>query len=126
MFTFPQRPAARVRVMPNPRPSVRRLAFAVVGCAAVAGSGRAASQTAAPGAPRLDPVAVTATRQSQPIADVLADLTVIGPEEIARAGVLSLTELLQRQPGVEIVQNGGPDRFPACSCAARTVARRWC
>ena len=51
---------------------------------------------------------MTASRQSQPIADVLADLTVIGPEEIARAGVQSLAELLQRQPGVEIVQNGGP------------------
>ena len=56
----------------------------------------------------LEPVAVTASRQTQPIADVLADLTVIGPDEIARAGVQSLTELLQRQPGVEIVQNGGP------------------
>ncbi len=39
---------------------------------------------------------------------MLADLTVIGPAEIARAGVQSLTELLQRQAGVEIVQNGGP------------------
>lgn len=56
----------------------------------------------------LDPLVVTASRQSQPISDVLADMTVIGPDEVARAGVDSLVELLQRQPGVEIVQNGGP------------------
>jgi vitamin B12 transporter len=57
---------------------------------------------------RLPPVAVTAARDAQPIADVLADITVIGPDEIARAGAQSLTELLQRQPGVEISMNGGP------------------
>src|SRR4029434_7586510 len=51
---------------------------------------------------------VTAARASQPIANVLADITVIGAEEIQRSGVQSLAELLQRQPGVEIVQNGGP------------------
>jgi len=56
---------------------------------------------------RLDPVSVTATRGLVPVVELLADVTVIGPEEIARAGVDSLTELLQRQPGVEIVQNGG-------------------
>lgn len=55
-----------------------------------------------------DSYAVTATRGSQPIADVLADITVIGAAEIARAGAQSVTELLQRQPGVEITQNGGP------------------
>ena len=56
----------------------------------------------------LDPVVVTAARTSQPIANVLADVTVIGADEILRSGVQSLAELLQRQPGVEIVQNGGP------------------
>ena len=56
----------------------------------------------------LDPIAVTATRSAQPIADVLADITVIGADEITRAGAQSLAEFVQRQPGVEIVQNGGP------------------
>ncbi len=56
----------------------------------------------------LPSVAVTATRQTQPIREVLADITVIGPEEIARSGAQGLADLLQRQPGVEIVQNGGP------------------
>ena len=50
---------------------------------------------------------MTATRGLQPTTDDLADVTVIGREEIARAGVQSFAELLQRQPGAEIVQNGG-------------------
>jgi vitamin B12 transporter len=59
-------------------------------------------------AARSIPLVVTASRSSQPIADVLADVTYISGEEIIRSGVQSLTELLQRQPGVEIIQNGGP------------------
>ena len=56
----------------------------------------------------LPPVAVTAARSSQPLADLLADVTVIGHDEIERSGAQSLTEVLQRQPGVEITMNGGP------------------
>jgi vitamin B12 transporter len=56
----------------------------------------------------LETVAVTASRTSQPIADLLADVTVIGSDEIQRSGAQSLTELLQRQPGTEITMNGGP------------------
>jgi vitamin B12 transporter len=67
-----------------------------------------AQQTLPPEPTMFDSIAVTAARSSQPIADVLADITVIGAAEIARAGAQSVTELLQRQPGVEIVQNGGP------------------
>ncbi|MDQ6924053.1 MAG: TonB-dependent receptor [Pseudomonadota bacterium] len=76
-------------------------------CAAVAflctvHSGLPVAQTSIP------PVIVTALRAEQPLTDLLADVTVIGPEEIARAGLGGLTALLQRQPGVEIVSNGGP------------------
>ena len=67
-----------------------------------------AQGTALPNPEKLDPLSVTATRGFQPVADLLADVTVIGPEEIARAGVDGLAQLLQRQPGVEIVQTGGP------------------
>ena len=71
--------------------------------------GRRSRWRRSPRSPLLyDSYAVTAARGSQPIADVLADITVIGAAEIARAGAQSLTELLQRQPGVEITQNGGP------------------
>jgi len=44
----------------------------------------------------------------QALTDLVADVTVIDREEIQRSGAQSLAELLQRQPGVEIVQNGGP------------------
>jgi vitamin B12 transporter len=67
-----------------------------------------AQVAAAPKPAQLEPLVVTAARSAQPIADVLADITVIGAEEIARAGAQGLAELLQRQPGIEIVQNGGP------------------
>ncbi len=66
------------------------------------------AQSGVPKAVTLDPVAVTAARAPQPVAELLADLTLIGADEIARSGVQSLPELLQRQPGVEITQNGGP------------------
>ena len=94
---------------PDDRPAVRHRAarsrhfdFACVVLAAACSGAYAQTPQ------RLEPIAVTAYRQAQPITDVLADLTVIGPEEIARSGAQSLTELLQRQPGVEISMNGGP------------------
>ena len=62
----------------------------------------------APKAAVLDPLVVTASRSPQPLTDLIADVTWIGPEEIARAGAQSLAELLQRQPGVQIVVNGPP------------------
>jgi vitamin B12 transporter len=56
----------------------------------------------------LDPIVVTAARAPQRLDRLIADVTVIGPDEIARAGAQSLADLLQRQPGVQIVTNGGP------------------
>ncbi len=76
--------------------------------ALIAACGAAAQNSLQPRPAALDPIIVTAARASQPITDVLADVTVIGADEILRSGVQSLAELLQRQPGVEIVQNGGP------------------
>ena len=57
---------------------------------------------------QLAPVVVTAARIPQPIATLTADLTVIDADAIAASGARSFAELLQGQPGVEIVQNGGP------------------
>lgn len=53
-------------------------------------------------------VTVTASRMPQRMTDLVADVTLIDSEAIRRSGAQSLAELLQRQPGVEIVQNGGP------------------
>jgi vitamin B12 transporter len=52
-------------------------------------------------------VFVTATRTPISKKNVIADITVISEEEIKLAGYSSLPELLQRQPGIEISNNGG-------------------
>jgi vitamin B12 transporter len=52
-------------------------------------------------------VFVTATRTPISRKDVIADITTINEEEIERAGSSSLTDLLQRQPGIEIYNSGG-------------------
>ncbi len=55
----------------------------------------------------VNDVVITATRTPQSKEAVVADITVIESEEIERAGVSSLTNLLSRQPGVQITTNGG-------------------
>ncbi|MDO9282902.1 MAG: TonB-dependent receptor [Methylotenera sp.] len=55
----------------------------------------------------LEDVVVTASRTQQARSSVVGDVTVIDREEIERAGVGSLTDLLQSQPGVQISTNGG-------------------
>ena len=52
-------------------------------------------------------VFVTATRTPISKKNVIADTTTITEEEIKRAGLSSLSELLQRQPSIEISNNGG-------------------
>jgi vitamin B12 transporter len=56
----------------------------------------------------LDPIVVTASRTPQRLLDLVADVTVIDADAIARAGAEGIVGLLQRQPGVEIIRNGGP------------------
>ncbi|MGH8799270.1 MAG: TonB-dependent receptor domain-containing protein [Casimicrobiaceae bacterium] len=70
-------------------------------------AGPAPAQSA-PGTLALDPLVVIAARAPQPWSELVADVTVIGPEDIARGGAQSLAELLRSVPGVEIVMNGGP------------------
>ena len=55
-----------------------------------------------------DSIIVTATRSPQLASEVLSDTVLIGPDEIARFGAGSLTDLLQRQRGIEVARNGGP------------------
>lgn len=60
------------------------------------------------GVATLEPLFVTAARSAEPLDDLVADVSVIDRDEIAAAGADSLTDLLQREPGVEVIQNGGP------------------
>lgn len=58
--------------------------------------------------PAIESVIVTATRTPQRVDELIPDTTVIGSEEIARAGAGSIADLLRRQRGIEIARNGGP------------------
>ena len=80
-----------------------RLLLAILACCAASAQPRAQ-----PGPLPLDSLVVTATRSPQPLSELVADVTLIDAEDIARAGAQSLAELLRRVPGVEITMNGGP------------------
>ena len=85
-----------------------RRAAATFAAVMLAAGTRAAYGQGTGAAAVLDPITVTATRSPQRLNELIADVTVIGPEEIARAGAQGLAELLQRQPGVQIATTGGP------------------
>jgi len=57
---------------------------------------------------QVAPVFVTAARSPQSVEQLVADVTIVDADEIARSGAQSLAELLQRHAGLEIVMNGGP------------------
>ncbi|PWF54558.1 TonB-dependent receptor domain-containing protein [Massilia glaciei] len=56
-------------------------------------------------------VVVTATRVAQPASEVLSDHVLIGADEIAAAGQVSIAELLQKTRGIEISSNGGSANY---------------
>lgn len=55
-----------------------------------------------------DSIVVTATRVPTRFKDLVNDVSVITREELDRAGQNSLATVLQRLPGVEVTQAGGP------------------
>ena len=56
----------------------------------------------------LSTVVVTATRSPMQLSDVVADVTVITREDIARLGAGDITDLLHNSGAVEFARNGGP------------------
>lgn len=56
----------------------------------------------------LAPVTVTAKRVAQPLSEVLADVSIIDQETLAQQKGKTLGEVLQREHGVAMVTNGGP------------------
>ena len=82
-----------------------RLAVPVVALVCVLST---SAQTATP-APvaTLPEVVVTATRVSQPLTDLVADVTIVDRTQIERSGATGLGDLLARLPGVEMARNGG-------------------
>jgi len=57
---------------------------------------------------QLADVTVTATRSLEPLAQVMADVTVISSAQIEHSGVDTLPQLMSRVAGVQVSQNGGP------------------
>ncbi|UTY56484.1 TonB-dependent receptor domain-containing protein [Massilia sp. erpn] len=82
-------------------PVSRQTAFASLALAIAAPS--AFAQNAA-----HSTVLITASRTPQPASEVLRDALTIGADEILRSGAGSISDLLQRQRGIEITRNGGP------------------
>lgn len=76
-------------------------------CAARVVLGATLVSAASVQAANLDEVVVSVTRSEQRLADVVADVTVVDSETIARSGQSSVAELLSRQPGIQITTNGG-------------------
>lgn len=85
---------------------------AVVVCSVVAGALLSATVPAlAKDAPTdLDEVVVTATRTARTQDQTLASVSVIERADIERLQAASLSELLQRVPGVSLSNNGGPGK----------------
>lgn len=77
-------------------------------CAAL---GLATTALAQPGDPprsaQLEPVVVTATREPARRVDVVADVVVIGAEQIRASTADSFEDLLRREAGVQLSRNGG-------------------
>jgi len=75
-----------------------------------------------PSAATLRPVVVTASRLLQPISEVVADVSVIGRDEIARAGAATVSELLGRLPGLQTISFGDSSRVYIRGADARMTA----
>ncbi|ARU06800.1 TonB-dependent receptor [Comamonas serinivorans] len=69
---------------------------------------RSDAGTLAAAAASLPDVVISATRTPQPAAQVLADVTVLDDQAVQRSGAVNIADLLARQPGMELVRNGGP------------------
>ncbi|MGB3426433.1 MAG: TonB-dependent receptor [Castellaniella sp.] len=69
------------------------------------------AQTTAPdtaAVPTLRDIVVTPSRNAEPLADAIGDVTVIGPQELAEARGDSIAEIIGRAPGVQFANSGGP------------------
>ncbi len=92
------------------RPAALPLTVACVlaGAASSAWAQAGATTVAQLNAVNLPDTVVTAARTAQPLTDVLADVTLIDRAQIEVSGAVTISDLLARQPGVELSRSGGP------------------
>lgn len=90
-----------------PIPSRARFGLAALPLAVAAAFPMSAlAQTASTDASLRETV-VTATRVEQPLSDLVADVSIVDSETIARSGATGVADVLARLPGVEIGRSGG-------------------
>ncbi|MBS0403279.1 MAG: TonB-dependent receptor [Proteobacteria bacterium] len=93
------------------RPAALPLALscALAGAASVGAQALPEATTVAQlNAVNLPDTVVTAARVAQPLTDVLADVTLIDRPHIEDSGAVTISDLLARQPGLELSRSGGP------------------
>ena len=106
--TLRARPVASL-CLPAPRLALLSL-LAGSACGAFAQTASASGELLAQNlrAPSLSETVVAATRTPQPLADLVADISIVDRETIESSGATGLADLLARLPGVEFSRNGGP------------------
>lgn len=57
--------------------------------------------------PQLRETVVTATRVARPLADLVADVSIVDRETIESSGATGVIDVLSRLPGVQVSRNGG-------------------
>lgn len=55
----------------------------------------------------LQETVITANRTAQPLADLVADVSIVDRSQIERSGATGVADLLARLPGVQFTRNGG-------------------
>ncbi|MBS0598530.1 MAG: TonB-dependent receptor, partial [Proteobacteria bacterium] len=92
------------------RPATLPLAVscALAGASSLAWAQADVTTVAQLNAVNLPDTVVTATRVAQPLSDVLADVTLIDRPRIEDSGAVTISDLLARQPGLELSRSGGP------------------
>ena len=70
----------------------------------------------------LDEVVVTATRVALPVADVVADVSIVDRAQIDRSGANTIAQLLSTLPGLQATSNGESDRIYIRGAEARMTA----
>ena len=58
--------------------------------------------------PQLRETVITATRVARPLADLVADVSIVDRETIENSGATGVMDVLARLPGVQMARNGGP------------------
>ncbi len=87
-------------------PFSRRTLAAALSLFPLAAMAQSTSTNAA--VPSLEDIVVTPSRSPEPLSDVVGDVTVIGPAQLANSPGESIAQIIGRAPGVQFTTSGGP------------------